>query len=35
MRQVQDRYNGCEAGMRQVNGVLGGYKTGKRDMRWV
>ena len=35
MRQVQDRYKGCEAGTRKVNGVRGRYKAGKRGARQV
>ena len=29
---MQGRYEGCKAGTRQVKGVQGGYKAGKRGM---
>ena len=35
VRQVQDRYKGCEAGTRQVKGMRGKYKPGKKGARQV
>ena len=35
VRQVQDRYKGCEAGTRQVKGVRGRYKAVERGARQV